>query len=69
MPLESVYLPLAVSTMFIKVAVFAGRKVVAQAVKAFGNTNVSSAFLARLAKLLMVLVVVAFATFGASKDI
>ena len=67
--LESVDLPLAVSAMLVEFTIFAGGEVIAQAVEALGDTNMTGSFLAGIAEFLVVLVVVAFAALGASKDV
>ena len=66
---EGIYLPFTVSTVFIELAIFAGGKMVAQAIEAFGDANVTGPFLASLAELLMVLVIMSLAALRAPKDV
>ena len=67
--LEGVDLPFAISAPLVKLAIFAGGKVITQTIKAFRDTDMAGPFLAGFAELLMVLVIVALAALGASKDI
>ena len=67
--LELVNLPLTISALAIKLAVFAGRKVVAEAAKALWYANVARSFFAGFAEFLAVFVVVTLTALRASENV